>query len=358
MSVWDWVREYRRDAAARGDAARLRLTRLEHDAADFMESDPDRALALLDEGRRLAVALHEPRWALFYDHWRLQVLLHHKCDYREAGDLAVRAALEARKPAFADLPQRNCLQEDLINYYLGVDPVGHEAAVEQALSFMEQEVAPDMECRFCLATCRTRFERERGRPDAARAAGLRALALAEDDGEAHYAVNAHTHLCHLAFLGGDLDALREYATGGEELARALPLKQSELATFVLWQALLARRDGDEGRARRLQRAASARMGRLKAPPGEEYFDAWAAYHEEGGNHAAALQVRDRQLAGLAGTGQHAYECRARLRRCRLLARLDRLTDADLDAARAAAGRLRRPAAALAELARLAGGPEA
>jgi hypothetical protein len=353
MSVWDWVREFRRDAALRGDAARLRLCRLENDFGDFMETDPDRSLALLEEGRRLALTINEPRWALFFDHWRLQVLLHHKCDYRTAADLAVRAALEARKPQFADLPQRNCLQEDLINCYLGVDPVGHEGLIEQALSFMEQEVAPDMECRFCLATCRTRFERARGRPEAARVAGLRALAMAESDGEAHYAANAYSHLCHLAFLAGDDDSLRLWAPAGEELARALANKQSELAAFVLWQALLARRDGDEERGRRLVRAATARMGRLKAPPGEAYFDAWAAYHEQGGNLLGAVQVRDRQLATVVNTGQAAYEARVRLGRCRLLARLARLTDADLDEARAAAAKLRSPAAVLAELDRLA-----
>src|SRR5207247_1284494 len=60
MSGWDWFCEYEWDALRDGDAERLRLAQLHHRAYEHRETDPDRALALLAEGRSLAVRLREP----------------------------------------------------------------------------------------------------------------------------------------------------------------------------------------------------------------------------------------------------------------------------------------------------------
>ncbi len=354
-SVWDWIIAYRRDAAARGDVQRLRLPQLRSAALTYSETDPDRALALLAEGRQLAQVLGEARWLLVFDHWRLQVLLHDKKDFTSSGDLAVRAALEARRPQFADLPQRDCLQEDLISWYLGVDPRGHETLIEQALAFMEGDVAADQECRHCLANCRTRLELARGRGEQARSAGLRALELAEECGEDHYCVNAYLTLCAQAFLVGDNTALAEWAQAGEEVARGMDSRKLALAELLLWRALAARRCGDEEQASRLFRSANARLGRLKAIPGSGWFDAWCAYQEQGGQLVKALEGRDKELRAQEQSGRHAYEAHIRLERCKLLARLGRLTDEECQATAAAADRLRDPTPYRTELQRLASG---
>jgi hypothetical protein len=351
-SVWDWIIAYRRDAALRGDVQRLRLPQLRAEALTYSETDPDRALALLAEGRQLAQVLDEARWLLVFDHWRLQILLHDKKDFTSSGDLAVRAALEARRPRFADLPQRDCLQEDLISWYLGVDPRGHETLIEQALAFMEGDVADDQECRHCLANCRTRLELARGRGAEARSAGLRALELAEECGEDHYCVNAYLTLCAQAFLVEDDAALAEWAQAGEEIARGMDSRKLALAELLLWRALAARRRGQEEEAGRLFRSANARVARLQATPGSGWFDAWCAYQEHGGQLLRALEGRDKELLAQAGSGRHAYEAHIRLERCKLLARLGRLTAEERQAAVAAANRLRDPTPFHHELQRL------
>ena len=65
------------------------------------------------------------------------------------------------------------------------------------------------------------------------------------------------------------------------------------------------------------------MARLGQPPGESYYDALAAYHEVGGDLAAAWEVRERELATTVGKGQLAYESQVRIKRVRLLRRLGR-----------------------------------
>ncbi len=355
MSVWDWIHEYSAEAEARGDRERLQLTWIFHDAWDLRETDTAQAAAILEDGRRLAQSLDEPRWVLFYEHWLLQLGRFFQRDYRGILDRAVKAALEARKPAFADLPQRICLQEDLVGIYAAIDPLGYEEMIAQALDYMENQATTGLECRHCVQGCRTIFELDRGRMDAARASGLRALALAEDVDSEHYKGNACTDLCLIAFRSGDYTGLHEWACAAEEIARRLDRKAA-LAEALLWQAVAARKAGDEPAACRLGGNAVARMARLSAPPAGAYFDALAAFYELGDSLDLALRTRDRELETLAGRGRLADECAAHVERCRLLARLGKLTEADLAAARESAGKLRKRQKYLEEIARIAAGP--
>ena len=73
------------------------------------------------------------------------------------------------------------------------------------------------------------------------------------------------------------------------------------------------------------------------------------------NAAAALRVRDEELATIVGRGQLGYECCCHVERCRLLVRMGRPLDEALAAAREAAGKLRDPAPELEKLERIARG---
>ena len=121
---------------------------------------------------------------------------------------------------------------------------------------------------------------------------------------------------------------------------------------MVWRALLKRREGDDDTARRLFRSAQSRLGRLKSMPGESYFDAVCAFHEQGGDLGAALTVRDQELQMITGKGRLTHEARCRLKRCRLLAQMGLPLEEDRRAAREAAGKLRHPEKYLEELDRL------
>ncbi len=132
----------------------------------------------------------------------------------------------------------------------------------------------------------------------------------------------------------------------------------KLAEFLAWRAVLARRDGDEDAARRLVRQAASRLVTTRALPSSAFYDAMCAYQEQGADLAAALKTRTRQLETLAGKGRLVHECRARVERCRLLARMGLPLADDLAAARTAADKLRDPAPYRDELARIAAGDTA
>jgi hypothetical protein len=354
MGLYDWIQAYRSDAGASNDSEALRMLALYHAGKGLAATDPQRGLALLGEARALAVRRREPWWPLHIDHWRLQLLLHYLRDVSRALDLAVQAALEVRKPAYDHFPQRVCLQEDLIYAYLFSDPVGYADLIGQALDYMREQTAEDLDCRHCIQSCTTEWHMRCGRLDEAEASARRSLQLADGPSQAHPASGALSDLCYLDHLRGGWNALQGHAEAGEEAARQAN-RPAAVSEFLLWRAVAARQQGDEHQAQRLMRKAASRAGRLGAAPSLTFYDALRAFHTLGGDLNAALAARGRELEALAGKGQWFQECRARMDRCRLLRRIGRPLDVELAAAREAASRLRRPGPALEELKRIEGG---
>src|SRR5262249_40568670 len=148
--------------------------------------DPDRSLELCEEGRRQAQALNEPWWVLFFDHWKSTALMHWKRDFRTILDHTVRLALEVRKPHFEQHPLRLTVFDDLVSAYLGIDPEGHAAAIQQALDYLETEVPnePDSN-RYLLHARQRRFALDHGKLDEAWELSQKELALADQDSEGH-----------------------------------------------------------------------------------------------------------------------------------------------------------------------------
>src|SRR5262245_19209774 len=316
-------------------------------------------LAVLDEGRARAQQLGEPWWVLFFEHWKLETLIYYKDDYRHVLDLAVKATLELRKPAFEHYPLRFGIYCNLVASYLCVDPRGHAPAIREALAYLREQVSPDGGDRYLVQARRHWFAYEMGELSEAHELALEELAMADADPDRHTArhheVDTYKALCWIAFHREDWAALADYAATGEARARAIEYRY-ELALFLLWQALGARREGNEEQARRLCRQGTSQMARLGQPPGESYYDALAAYHEQGENTEAAWEVRGRELETTVGKGQLAYECLVHLKRVRLLVKMGRATVEEAEAVRQAAARLREPGWYLEQLEQaLAGG---
>jgi hypothetical protein len=352
MTVWDWINEFESEAHERGDQQRLRLTSFHRLAWDCRHTDPARMLALLDEGRRLAVTLGESWWVLFFDHWRVETRIYYSDDYRGLIDLAAQVTFEVRKPGQEHHPLRFAIFCNLVAAYLCVDPRGYADAIRDALAYLTHELPADGEDRYLLIARRHWFAWEVGEIDEARRLALEELDLADSDPDRHTALHHEADtcksLCRICHRQADWGALEEYARTGEARARQLDYKY-ELALVLLWQAVCARHDGREEEARRLCRQGIGRMGRLGKKPDDSYFDSLAAFHELGGELNTALAIRDRELAECLDRGQFAYEVECRLKRCRLLRRMGQLRPADIADCHTAIGRLRIPAYYLEEL---------
>jgi hypothetical protein len=352
MDLWDWVEDYQRQALERGDIERARLPLHHNEAYSYRETDPDRAMALLEEGSRQARALNEPWWVLFYEDWRVTCMLFFQRDYRRVLEAAVQNTLEVRKPAYAHFPMRISVQRNLVESYIGIEPAAYVEPIEQALTHLETEVSEEGDDKYLILGSRREFALEMDWLDQAEAAARRALAIADADpirsNATHHATFNHVGLCEIAWKRGDQEMLAEVATEGEPAARESGLMM-ELAELILWQAVAARQGGDEEKARRLARQAASRAGRLQMPPTRAFYEALVSYHTLGGEPARVLQARRRELEAIVGKGRLGYEARTRVHVCRLLAALGEPPGEDMIAAREAARRVRDPRPYLDEL---------
>ncbi len=358
VDLWDWIYERRQEYQRAGDEERVRLTKYWECAHPFGETDPDRAVALLAEGRLLAAELGDRWWKIILDQWHLAALLHFKRDYRQAVELAVRNAVAVSRPENAAYPGRWHVYRDLAGAYIGVDPEGYAERIRETLAYIDREIpAETVEARYLTLGCLRQFHQEMGDFAAVEATVTQAQNLLDRDYErresGEYSMIFHySALCWVAARREDWRKLAEVAALGEEMARTYE-KQMELCEFLAWQAVLARRDGEEARAQRLHTTAAAKRARLRMPSEREYPDATALFHELGGDLDKALQMREWELANIAGTGRLAYECEIHVKRAALLAKMGLLRTAHLDAARQAALILHKPEKALAEIDKLA-----
>jgi hypothetical protein len=355
MTDRDWFARFESEARARGDEERLRLVTLVYEADQHRERNPDRMLALLDEGRHLARRLGEGWWTLFYDDRRAGALMKYKGDAQAGLELAVRNALEARKPVYESFPWRFRIHDHLIVGYLNTDPVGYATEIREALTYLEQDIPAEGSPKYLVIARRRWLAGELGEHDEAEALAHQALALAAADRDQatarSHAVFCFSHLCEIAYRRRDWPALAEQSAVGESLARQVG-HLLELAEFLMWQALLARRESDPLFSVRLCQQAKRRVAQLGMPPDHIWFDALCAYHDDAGELAEELAARDAELALLRNKGRCAAESRCRMERCRLRARLGLPVAEELAAARTVINRLRKPAPMLEELERI------
>jgi hypothetical protein len=356
MTDRDWFNHFESDARARGDEERLRLVALIYEADQHRETNPDRMLVLLDEGRHLARRLGEGWWTLFYDDRRAGALMKYKGDAQAGLELAVRNALEARKPVYESFPWRFRIHDHLIVGYLNTDPMGYATEIREALTYLERDVPVEGSPKYLVLARRRWLAGELSEHDEAEQLAHRALAMAASDHDQatarSHAVFCFSHLCEIAYRRQDWQGLEEQAVVGEQLARQMG-HLLELAEFLMWQALIARRACDPMLSTRLSQQAKRRVAQLGMPPDHIWFDALCAYHNEGGELAEELAARDAELALLRNKGRWAAESRCRMERCRLRARLGLPVAEELAAARAVIARLRKPEPVLEELEQIA-----
>lgn len=346
--VWEWVYGtlpvFQR-AAEQGDADRGRLAHLYREVLTepltLLQRDPERAYSLLTEGRAIAERIGEHGWVLLFDTWRARALRSMGA-YRPARDIAMHAAIYARRPPFNQYPQRFCLHlEGVTGPFLLIDPEGYAEQIRDAFAYVESEITPDLECGWCLLINRSKLAGALEQIEEARAHAVHALSRTE--GHGYREASTYHRLCELAARQDDWAAIQGWALEGEEAARRSN-RLDLIAAFLAWQALVARRSGAERTARRLFRTAvtqATAIGGIATGQGSHALPA-CLYYQAGGEFERALAIRERQLALIAGQGLTYAECCYRLKQCMLLEQLHRPREREVTALRRAAGALIHP----------------
>jgi hypothetical protein len=354
MNVWDWVGTYDRTARESGNTAQIELSDVFSRAMDLYRTEPDECLDLLNEARSQAQRLNETWWVMLCDHWLMQTMMHGRYNYHDSLDLAVRTVVEVRKPTYDQMPQRICVHEDLISCYSAVDPFGYADQIQAALDYMDKEIAPTVDCRFCLQGLKCSFTLRIQRFEETEAHTARYMAMAEESGSSHYLSHAMSFACTNAYRHKDWTLLLDLAKQGELHARRKndPMENCE---FLIIKAVAAYSLGTRGEATRWVRLAQVQAQRLKVTLSQDYFDWLAIWHEITDDYEGALAIREQQQTIVVKMGSPYRLSRTHLERCRLLKMMGTLTDSDLEAARTSGQGLLQPVHFLTRLDAIAAG---
>ena len=322
------MRDFHWQAVQRGDAPRMQLAVLWEKSVALSYEAPDQKLAIYEQARALAQKLDEPYWVLFFDHWKIEVLLYEKHRPQEALKLAARAAFEVRKPLYDAFLYRPQITLSLTACYLKLDPIGYEKPLREAFDYARQQCAGHDELKPYFAQQWSRFLEAVADPDAV-AANWEHLHLAFESGTEHYVLFALVHLCS-TLASYDLEAARahigEFAATGLELC-VLEDREREAAMFTMWAAVAARWDGDEARAQSLYARAWKLQKRLSSPHNAVQFAA-QIFHHDAGEIERALKVVEDEIGVNARHELKYLEAKRRLKKLELLRELGHETEGE------------------------------
>ena len=339
-SFWQWMRDFHFRAVQNGDFERQQLAILWESSVELSYERPDQKLAILDQAGALARRLNEPYWDLFFDHWKIEVLLYEKHQPAQALKLAARAAFEVRKPLYDAFSYRPQITLSLTACYLKLDPIGYEKPLREAFEYARAQCQNDAELRPYFAQQWSRFLEAVDAPDAVEA-NWQHLYAAYQSGTEHYVLFALVHLCS-TLASYDPAAARshvgEFAALGLELCR-LEERDREAAIFTMWLAVAARWEGDETEAEKLYARAWEMQKRLSSPHYAIQFAA-TIYHESAGEWKESLRVVEDEIAVLQAHDLKFLEAKRRLKQIELLGRLKRKTAPAAARLRAVAGKLK------------------
>lgn len=350
-TIAEWFAQCRRDW--RDDPERERLLTLFDDAYDDREEDPDVALEHFHEAKALAESLDEPWWALFFEKAALDARIHYLRDFRDLVEPAEALASAARRVGGHDFPGRFAVRDTLIAAQIGIDAEGYEQAIREELDALAREIGPEPSAdRYCLLARERELAQELGRWDEAEAIAMRELDLSQADPDAaqgrHFAAFTYASLCRIVHERRQWAKLEEIATDGEPIAREAG-HMNELATILAWRAAYERYRDRRDAGTKYLRDAATKQNALESPPRIDYFWARIAYYEIRDDYSDVLQSFDEALASLADRNQLLRESRLRTTRLRVILKMDRTIEDEVDLTREVAKKLRYPDRHLAEI---------
>jgi ATP/maltotriose-dependent transcriptional regulator MalT len=336
--LWRWFHEKENEYRDEGDKERLSMALMSSKGFDLSETDPQGMVRIYEKGRDLAKRLGEPWWMFFYEVWIAIAHEAHTRDLQAGLKQALHCVNESRKPILKNHPWTIAAYNTLLACYVRTDPRGHEQAIRDCLKHLDGEIPEGpSEHRYVMMVHHCEFLMAIGDLDKAIKITNRHQNLFEEErrGNEWYLLYPIMDRCWIGYQQKDWDAVKDYAKQAEEIAESLENTQLDVVEALVWQAIVAYKDGDEKAARRHFRTATNLAKSIEKEPSSEHYDAMAYYHRINGDLDKALAVRDRQLEGLAGKGRYHDESNANIKRCDLLAKLGQLSKADLERARAA-----------------------
>lgn len=345
INIWDWFNQgyYHEKPEVRN------LPLLFHDAWDRNETNPQECNSRLLSARALADSLNEPWWVIFFDYWRCILLWARLDDLHTAQRIGIQMTVDAKKPLYENHPLVPRIYNQLVSIFTYVDPVGYQDRITELMSYLENNIDIDEDIEYLLLANRANLYFALDELDTARDWALKSLSHISH--RSYYAASAFSKLALYSYIQKDYERVADYVDEGEDRAREVGRKLI-ICEMLAWRALLAHIEDDIPSARRFYGLAVTNCDRIGTTPTFTYHDIMCEYLERDGRSDEALELRSRQLATLAPSGLVHELCDCHLMRCRLMGRMGRLTEKDLEEAKLVASELLKPDRYLEKLAQI------
>jgi hypothetical protein len=353
VDIWSWFEQpLHQPPLSERDRELRKIIELFDDGWEQLQTSPEAALAIFEQGRSRAEQLDVPCYALFFGYWACEAYVFYLRDMVRGLDYATKLVIEARKPIYRSCPVLSGVYRMLADVHLNIDPIGYEDAIRDTLDYLEHNVPMHYE-NYCLIHARrSSLDYELDNIQSAHDLGLRYLSLCE--GNSFRLIHANLMLCTYTYEFGDLELALAYAKKSEAYARIRHRYRAIIATLA-WQAVLNHKLGDVFLARQQYRQAAAKLSEYEFEPWLSYCILMGEYFELEGEPEKALSLYDRTYETLLNTGKNWSVCEYWLERCRLLGRVGMSFEHDLKSAYEAGANLLKPELYLAKLKRVESG---
>jgi hypothetical protein len=314
MGVIEWMQRFTEEALKNNDQQRLQLVYYAQQGDILRQANPETAFQVFQVGRTVAEQLSEPCWVLFFAQRLAHICIFELENLERAMDLVTRDYVLSTQDSYVHCPINLALRLNLVETYLYYDPVGYADTIIEVINYLRKTESDDLYTRLQLDDFMAQLHLKLNQLDKALDYALRTL----DDGYGYLT------LTRIYWERGDYQKALDISELRQEESLNAPFM---LADARIWTAaMLIRTNGDAIKAKSLYQQAIFRVNKINFVPNSTLFDALAEYHEASGDMIDALKVRDEQLAKQQSIAGPEEVIIVRLRRARLLGRMNKTED--------------------------------
>jgi tetratricopeptide (TPR) repeat protein len=280
---------------------------------------------------------------LFFEYQICQVYVYYTYDQKAAVDYAVRLVTRLQRSQYGDCHNEHVSVYDILTHaYFYRDCLGYEKELRESLDYIEKNLPIRQETRLRMDYILTELDYENGHYQAARNKAMQYIADAEFS-HPYRKSDGYLAARHVLYALGEIDLAHKYAELDATVSQSGSYQRGA-ADALMWQAVFAKRLGNDGAAQQIFQRGIAQYQQFDMSPSLTYFDAAADYYELSGDSEQALKLRLSQFEELPARGSLHDMALAHLQYCRLLGRMGKPVDEVLKKARDFINTLRKPAA--------------
>lgn len=350
MTIWSWFDAERTYALQSNNRVKLQLVGQMEAALQEREAQHfPQARALFRQGIAFAKEQNDACWEWVFLKELCEMLFYEEDDLQEALKRIVHLNAIAHDARFANCPARPRVFFMLADIFFERDPYGNEAQVLDLLDTIEKMRGLDSDTAAAIQHLRAELFYLHGKYEDSSRKVLQYMSKITGGQRVR---DAYRLLRRIAYAQGSLEVAYGYAKSMQKYALN---SRIDMADSKLWQAVLAKRLGDDNEARHKFAQGMEEYRRYNIPRWLEPYDAEAEYLELERQAEVGLVVRNRQLDAFKDYGSIWYLAHTHLQRLRLLGRLGVALEDDLARARAIIPEMKEPAEYQRQLERIESG---